>query len=608
MQKLLHPKIKNLKTEAQLFRKRMVKAAVIITLLIIVLLARLVDLQVINYKFYSKLAQQNQLEILPIEPKRGLIYDRTGILLAENVPVFNLNIIPDHIVNLKTTLAELKKIIELTPENITQFKKALRTHKRSEHIPLKVKLTQEETANFYVNQFRFPGVAVEASMIRNYPLGATMANVVGYTGRSDTYNNSNFVGKTGIEKHYEAQLHGTNGYKIVEVDASGRITRALKRSPPTPGNTLFLTVDSRLQQVALNALGDERGAVVAIDPNTGEILALASNPSFDPNLFVKGIDQTTFDELQNSPDKPLFNRAISSIVPIASTIKPILAIAALDTGTITNDFTISDPGWFRLPNSSHQYRDWAHGGHGTVNVTKAIIESCDTFFYTIAIKLGISRIDDILHQFDYGKKTGIDLDEESTGVVASPLWKLRHTGKHWYPGDTVNSGIGQGFMSTTPLQLANAAAILAGRGEHFLPHLLWKAKAPDDGIIPQQPQPLPEVKLNNEETWDLVIAAMQKVVMDPRGTAFNRFGANPAYTVAGKTGGAQLFHHKIVNENPTPVSEETIPKRLRNHNLFIAFAPVDDPKIAIAVVSENSLIAPTVARKVLDYYLLTAIK
>lgn len=613
--KFRHVKIKNQKQEAKLFKQRVFKAAFIIAILTLVLLGRLIYLQFFQYKLYKNLSEHNQLQLLPIEPKRGLIYDRNGVLLAENIPVFNLDVIPDYTKNINKTLAELQKIIEISPENIEQFKKALRQHRRFEHIPLKLKLNEAEVANFYVNQYRFPGVVIDAAMIRHYPLSNTLVSVTGYTGRINAqdlktidpinYSASNFIGKIGIEKYYEQQLHGKVGYKEVEVDASGRVIKTLKTIAPIPGDTLYLTIDSNLQQVAQDAFGDEQGALVAVNPNNGEILALVSHPGYDPNLFAKGIDQKSFDELQNSDSKPMFNRAIRGVFPIASTIKPILALQALDTGVISTDYSILDPGWFKLPTASHIYRDWQHGGHGNVNVTKAIMESCDTFFYTVAVKMGIEKIDEILYRFGYGKKTGIDLEEETTGIVASPEWKRAHTGKPWFPGDTVISGIGQGFMSTTPLQLAVAIATIAEHGKRYRPHLLLASKTTDVNKIKNEPTLLEPVQLKDTSLWDTIIAAMQKVVMDPKGTAYTSFGANPIYTIAGKTGGAQLFHHKIVNENPTPESEESIPKHLRNHKLFIAFAPIDHPKIAIAVISENSQIAPKIARKVLDYYFTT---
>jgi penicillin-binding protein 2 len=590
--------LKDYHREIKIFRSRMEKVFWLVILLTLVLFARLIQLQIFEHHFYTALAEHNRLELLPIEPNRGLIYDRNGILIAENKASFSLDLIPENIPDLEKTINALKKIIPLSDDNIKQFYKSLALHQKIEHIPLKMNLSPEEVANFYLNQYQFNGVTIGTRLVRHYPLSDTTSSVIGYMGRIDpkdlltidplNYSASIFIGKMGIEHHYENELHGKVGYKEVEVDAFGRTVRVLKKVLPIPGTNLTLTVDTKLQQIVKDAFGKENGALVAIDPKTGEILALVSQPGFDSNLFVNGIDAKTFEELQNSEDKPMYNRAIRGIFPFGSTIKPFIALEGLDSGAITPDFTIYDPGWFRLPNVSQPFRDWVKNGHGQVNLEKAIMVSCDTYFYTLAVKLGIAKIDAILTRFGFGQKTGIDLDEEVSGAVASPEWKKLKIGKSWFPGDTVNSGIGQGFMSTTPLQLANAAVILANRGISVRPHLLLKEKVSFQ----------PVAQLKDRNTWEIVIDAMQEVVKNPQGTARARFGTNFPYTVAGKTGGAQLYHHKEVNEN-----EMSIAKKLRNHNLFIAFAPVDDPKIALAVVSEHSTIAPQIARKVLDYWL-----
>ena len=606
--------LKNHKQEKNQFKIRVLKAAILIMVLIAILITRLFNLQIIQHKTYTNLSKNNQIELLPIEPNRGLIYDRNGVLLAENLPLFSLNIIPEHVKNIDTTINDLQVIINITPANIQQFSKALKQRRRFEHIPLKFKLTQEEVATFYLYQYRFPGVIVETQMIRHYPLGKTMASVLGHIGRinqqdlknidPNNYRTSNFIGKTGIEKHYEKTLHGKTGYKVAEVSATGKIIRILKTISPTSGNTLYLTIDSQLQQIAQEALGEERGAVVAIDPNNGEILALVSHPSYDPNLFSSGIANIAFNELQASNDKPMYNRATLGAYPFASTIKPFIALQLLDTKLITPDFKISDPGWFKLPNNNHIYRDWAYYGHGEVNITKAIITSCNTFFYMFAPKLGIEKINNILKSFGFGSKTAIDIAEENSGVIASPQWKKRYKGTPWYIGDTIISSIGQGFMATTPLQLANGVAAIAMHGQRFQPHLLFATKKQDNTLVKQAPIPLPPVILKDPNNWNIIINAMQGVITNPRGTGRRRFGPNPEYTVAGKTGGGQLFRRKTFNENPTKKSTENIPKHLRDHNLFIAFAPVQIPKIAIAVITENSIIAPQVTRKVLDYYLI----
>jgi penicillin-binding protein 2 len=604
----------NSKHEAKIFKIRIIKTTIIISFLTAVLIFRLLYLQIYQNKFYSNLAQHNQIESIAVEPNRGLIYDRNGILIAENTPVFSLDIIPDHVSNLNKTLNELKTIIDLTDDNIAQFNKTLKQHRRYEHIPLKFKLSQEEVANFYVNQLRFPGVVIGARMIRHYPLDTYMASVLGYVGRINSqdlksidnknYSASNFIGKIGIEKRYEKELHGTVGYNTVEVDATGHVVRTIKSTPPIPGRTLHLTIDSKLQKIAHDAFSKECGAAVAINPKNGEILALVSTPSFDPNLFTNGIDTDNYKKLRNSEDKPMYNRAIRGLFPLASTIKPFLALQGLDSGIINQNSTIFDPGYFTLPHSSHIYRDWVHNGHSNVNVSKALVVSCDVFFYNLATKMGIEKIDVILEKFGFGNKTGIDIQEEISGIVASPKWKRKRIGKSWYPGDTVISGIGQGYMSTTPLQLANATAIIAMHGIRFQPHLLLASKLPDGKIINTQLPLLQPIKLRNTKTWTIVINAMEDVISNQQGTARTRFGTDISYTVAGKTGGAQLYHHKIVNENPTPESEDNIPKRLRNHTLFIAFAPVENPKIALAVILEHNSSAPVIARKIIDQYLL----
>lgn len=613
-------KFKNHRKEKNQFKRRVIKAAVVIAILIIVLLVRLFNLQIVNHKFYSNLADSNKLEYIPIEPNRGIIYDRNGVLLAENVPLFSLTVVPEAIKNINDTIKELQKIITISPKDLKQFYVALKQRRHYEYIPLKLKLTREEVAIFYLNQYRFPGVGVDAKMMRHYPLGEAMASVVGYVGRinitdlkninTNNYRATNFIGKIGIEKYFEKELHGTTGYKVAEVSAKGRITKIKQTIQPIHGDALFLTVDSNLQKIAQDALGEEKGSVVAIDPNNGEILALVSHPGFDPNLFTNGIDNDTFNKLQFSADRPMYNRATLGAYPFGSTIKPFVALQGLDTNTINTNDTVWDPGWFKLPNANHRYRCWIHGGHGSVDVVKAIIVSCDTFFYTLSTKLGIEKIDDILWRFGFGKKLNIEIPEEFTGIVASPEWKQKYRKAHWYQGDTVISAIGQGFMSTTPLQLAHGAAAIAMHGQRFKPHLLLSTKKSDGSVIKPPITNLPSVNLKNNKHWSTVISAMQGVMSSQEGTAKKRFGVNPApeYTVAGKTGGSQLFHHKIVNENSTPQSQESITKHLRNHNLFIAFAPIENPKIAIAVVTENSDLAVQTARKVLDAYLVKETK
>lgn len=608
---LLRRHIKNYLSETKIFQHRLFLAAIIVAILVGVLLLRLASLQIFSHKYYSQLATQNQLEMFPIEPNRGLIYDRNGVLLAENTPIFTLSIIPEYVSNIDATLVALSRVIELSDSSIYQFYKVLKQHKKFAHVPLKYKLTQSEVESFYANRFRFPEAVIDAIMIRHYPKGESMANVVGYIGKANAQDLKNFdansytlnslVGKVGIEKYYENILRGKIGYKQAEIDASGHIVRNLQAINPTPGNNIYLTIDSKLQCAAQKALGSERGSVVIIDPNNGEILALVTNPNYDPNLFAYGIDNDTFSSLQNSPDKPMYNRAVRGLFPIASTIKPFIALAALDNNIIDTNYTIFDPGWFKLPNSSHIFRDWQPYGHGKVNIVKAIIESSDVFFYTLSTKLGIDKIDNILMRFGFGQKSGVDLAEELSGVVASPKWKMSNTGKPWFPGDTVLSSIGQGFMLTTPLQLANAVAALAEQGTRYKPHLLLKTQFAKGVVVQEKALNVMPIILKNKRHWETIINAMRGVVASPSGTAYKHFGGKLPYTVAGKTGTAQLFHHRF-NEESASFETSNIPKKLRNHSLFIAFAPVDNPQIALAVIVENSVSAPIVARKILDFY------
>lgn len=598
--------IKNPAYEMLLLKRRILAISMIIALLTLILILRLFYLQVIQHKYYTTLSASNALDIVPIEPRRGIIYDRNGVILAKNVPAFLLMANPSKIKHLDRKIAELNKIIPLSKNDLEQFHKQLKQHRRFEQIPLKLKLTEEEVAKFSVNNFRFPGFSVQAKLIRQYPLGKTFAHIIGYVGRINTHdlNNidianyaaTNFIGKVGIEKYYETLLHGTAGYKKIENDVDGKIIRVISINPPVQGNNIYLTINSKLQQVAMDALTKHNGAVVVIQPATCEILAMASSPSYDPNLFVTGIAYQDFKKLQNDKNHPLYNRPLRGLYPPGSTIKPFIAIEGLTTNTINPFQRIFDPGWYQIPNTEHIFHDWKKPGHGWVNLSKAIIESCDTYFWTLANKLGIRQIDEILDQFNFGKPTGIDMQEELAGNIPSPEWKLRYTGHSWYKGDTANAVIGQGYIESTPLQLATATSILANHGMHLTPHLLYATQMPDGTITITKPTEKPPVILDNAKNWDTVIQAMGKVIYGPTGF---RYGRAP-YTIAAKTGTAQLVSLQYAEFNK--VSE--IPKNLRDNSVFIAFAPIDKPKIAVAVVSENSKDAPRITRKIIDYYLL----
>ncbi|GAB4391715.1 MAG: penicillin-binding protein 2 [Gammaproteobacteria bacterium] len=580
------------------------------------LIARLVYLQIYQHKRYTTLSNKNQLSLVPIAPNRGLIYDRNGVLLAENIPAFSLAITPDRVKNVKQLLIELSELFpEISEQDRNLFYKQYKQHRRFEPIPLLVKLTHEQVARFSTNQYRFPGVIVQAHLIRRYPLGDLMAHVLGYVGRINqqelhrvdaiNYSATNYIGKLGIEKFYEDLLHGKVGHQQIETDASGHVVRVLKRTQPIPGKNLYLTIDSQLQKTALEAFGGNRGALVAIEPETGEVLALVSSPTYDPNLFINGIDADTFAQLQNSPKQPLYNRAVRGQYPPASTIKPFYALQGLNTYAVTQYTRIYDPGWFKLKNSAHIYRDWLRTGHGWINLSRAIIVSCDTYFYELARRLGINLMNDILAQFGFGTKTHIDIAEEVPGVLPNPEWKMRYRHHRWYKGDTIITGIGQGFMLATPLQLAMATATLAERGQRFRPHVVKQIESADGTINKVLPYLESPVNIQNPEAWDIVLHAMRGVITKRYGTGY-RFGQHPPYSVAGKTGTAQV----VSNIHHDPQTQRSIPVHLRDHSLFIAFAPYHHPKIAVATIVEHNTegYAVTVTRKVIDAYLLNAAK
>ncbi len=605
--------IKNHQEEIQLISQRCIAVLVIMVLLIAVLIIRLGFLQLANNELYATLSKKNWLDLVPLEPTRGLIYDRNGVLLAENVPVFSLDVFPYKVDNLPRTLANLTKIIPLSDNDIAQFHKQLKEHRRFDEITLKLRLSEEEVARFYENQYRFPGIFVKARLLRHYPFATSLSHVLGYVGRINldeiedidtiNYSATNYIGKLGIEKYYEDDLHGTVGYEQAENDASGASVRILNSIKPVPGHTLYLTIDTRLQTAAEQALSGHRGAIVAIQPGTGQILALVSEPTYDPNVFVDGISNKDYQTLQQSTDRPLYNRALRGQYPFASTIKPFVALAGIDSGVTSLDDTIFDPGWYQLPNSSHIFHDWRRHGHGTVNFNKAVAQSCDTYFFNLAHKMGIRRIDAMLTQFGFGQLTGVDIDEELPGVVASPEWKRKNKGLSWYEGDTLISAIGQGYMQVTPLQLATAVTIIANHGQKLTPHLLLSEQAPGQAPILQPAASTGIVKLNDPANWQIIIRAMQDVITMPGGTGYH-FGKIGPYTIAAKTGTAQNHSIKHYNANEDHEDQSNLPEKLRDNSLFIAFAPVEKPEIAIAVIIENDNQASGIARKVLDYYLL----
>lgn len=600
--------------EARLFNRRVVVAVAAVLSLMALVIVRLVYLQIVYHEHYATLSQNNRITLAALPPGRGLIYDRNGVVLAQNLPAYSLEIVPEQVPDLDATLVALREIVALTDADIKRFRKALAQKRSAKGVPLRFRLSEEEVARFAVNRPRFPGVDVAAGLSRHYPLGALAVHAIGYVGRiseeelddldTSNYSGTTHIGKTGVEKSYEEILHGRVGFEQVETNAQGRRLRVLETTPPQAGQNLHLNLDARLQAVAEQALGQNRGAVVALDPRDGSVLALASMPGYDPNPFVNGIDSKSYDALHNSPDQPLYNRALRGAYPPGSTIKPFVGLGGLEMKQISLDQNIFCPGFYTLKGRAHQYRDWKHSGHGTVSLDKAIVESCDVYFYTLAHALGINRLHDFLTRFGLGVKTGIDVTGELEGLIPSPEWKRRVHNQPWYPGETLIAGIGQGYTLVTPLQLAVATATLANRGKRWLPALV---RASEDSVshtlTPLAGDPLEQVPVVNPAHWQSVIDAMVRVVHSDHGTA-RRIGLDARYTIAGKTGTAQVFGVK----QDEKYVQEKVAERLRDHALFIAFAPADDPRIAVAVIVENgshgSTAAAPVARQVMDRYFL----
>ncbi len=607
---------KNHQREIFHFQLRLVVGIGFVSVLLAILLLRFFYLQAIRHGYYQTLSESNRIAIVPIVPNRGLILDRNGVVLARNYSGYTLEINLNKTANIEGTINNLSTLVEITNKDRRRFKKLLAESHNFETLVIRNRLSDEEVARFAAQQYRFPGVEIKARLFRDYPFSAETSHLIGYIGRinddevsqlenSDlaaNYRGSDYIGKTGLEQSYESDLHGTTGIEQVEVDAGGRAVRMLSTTPPVSGNTLVLSVDAKLQQIAEQSFGNYRGALVAIDPNNGEVLAFVSKPGYDPNLFIDGIDTQSWDELNNSPDVPLNNRALRGQYPPGSTIKPFMALAGLHFHTRKPDQTISDTGVYYLPGSSRQYRDWKAGGHGSVDMFKAIQMSCDTYFYGLAVEMGIDNIFEYLSRFGFGKKTGIDLEGETSGLLPSQEWKTKRYQQIWYPGDTVSVGIGQGYTLVTPLQLALATATLANNGVAYRPHLVREVKSPRSGenrLIDKDP--LYDLNID-PKALDLVRRAMVAVTQ-PGGTAvYASLGA--PYQIAGKTGTAQV----IAMKQGEKYDAEKVSEYNRDHAWFIAYAPADEPRIAMAVLVENGGhgggTAAPIARKVLDYYLL----
>jgi penicillin-binding protein 2 len=609
--------IRDQQRELTVYRNRLLLAGLFILLAFCVLLGRLAWLQVVQREYYHTLAEANRISVVPVVPNRGLILDRNGEVLAANYSAYTLEITPSRVANVERAIDELSGIVDITPRDRRRFKKLQEESKNFESLPIRTRLTEEEVARFAVNRYRFPGFEIKARLFRSYPQGEVASHAIGYIGRindadlkridssglATNYKGTDHIGKLGIEGAYESELHGVTGSEQVEIDAGGRAIQSLARSEPISGNNLMVTLDLKLQKLAEEAFHDYKGALVAIDPKTGEILALVSRPGFDPNLFVDGIDPQNWDALNNSPDKPLNNRALRGQYPPGSTIKPFMALAALEYKKRSPEFTISDPGYFTLPGVAHRYRDWKHEGHGMVNMHKAIVVSCDTYFYGLANELGIDSIHNFLTRVGFGSKSGIDIEGELPGNAPSQEWKQQRFHQKWYAGDTVSVGIGQGYLLTTPLQLATATATIANNGVPVHPHLLKAVQdAKTQEVRAVVDSSASEAPVAKPENIALIRSAMVDVTR-PGGTAAASAQGAP-YLIAAKTGTAQVVGMKQ-NEK---YDEKHLKREHWDHALLVAFAPADDPKIAVAILVENGQhggsTAGPIAREVFDYYLL----
>ena len=609
--------MRNVEADLYRFRERVLAASLVVLICFTLLAARLVYLQVLRYDDLMEQAENNRTAIVPIVPNRGLILDRNGIVLASNYSAYTLEITPAKVANLERTLEELSLVIEITPRDRRRFKKLMEESKTFESIPLRTRLNDDEVAKFAAQRYRFAGVEIKARLFRNYPFGELASHVIGYIGRINqaekerldededqaNYRGTDYIGKLGIEQSFETQLHGLTGVDSVETSAGGRAMRRLASSPATPGNTVKLSIDIKLQHLVEELFGTRRGALVAMDPKTGEILAFVSKPTFDPNLFVEGIDSESWQALNESPDKPLLNRALRGTYPPGSTYKPFMALAALETGARTPEQSIADPGYFMFGN--HRFRDDKEGGHGRVNMYQSIVQSCDTYYYILANDMGVDTIHDQMQRFGFGELTGIDIFGEVRGLLPSTQWKQkaykRPEQQKWYAGETISLGIGQGYNNFTMLQLASATSTLANNGVKMKPHLVKEVvDIMTHANTTTTHQTVGEM-IAKPENIAVIKAALVGVNIE--GTSATSFRGAP-YTSAGKTGTAQVVQ---IKQNEKYVASK-MDERFRDHALFMAFAPAEDPKIALAIIVENAGFgaqnSAPIARRVFDYWLL----
>jgi penicillin-binding protein 2 len=587
---------------------------ILVISLLSILIARMYQLQVVEHEIYTTLSDKNRVQVQSVAPPRGLIYDRNGVLLAENRPVFSVTLVPERVGDMGQALAKLGQLLSVSEEDLERFRRRLQERRRPfQALPLRYDLTEQEIARLAVHRHELPGVEVAAELVRYYPHGELTAHALGYVGRINrqelqridpvNYAGTNYIGKSGVERFYEKLLHGKVGYQNVETNARGRTLRVLERQNPVPGEDIELHMDLRMQRLAHQLLDGRRGAIVAIEPSTGGLLALASVPGFDANLFVTGIGVEAYRELSHSRDKPLFNRALRGQYPPGSTLKPMLAVAGLDSGATTRDKTIWDPGYFQLKSGGRRWRDWKRSGHGWVDLKAAVAQSCDIYFYEMAVEMGVDTIHTYLSQFGFGEDATLDVSGALSGLLPSRDWKRAVHSQPWYPGDSVNLGIGQGFMLATPLQLATATSVIANRGSWSEPRFL-KGVSGDSSVEDVLPQKSHQsITLKNPDTWEFVVEAMAEVMHGAKGTA-RRVGRGASYRMAGKTGTAQVFSLAEDEE----YDAEQIRERLRDHAMFVGFAPVDNPRIAVAVIVENggsgSGTAAPVARAMFDAWLL----
>lgn len=598
--------------ESRLVNDRLIFAAVFAGLLFVVLVVRLGVLQVVDHEHFNFLSNKNRVDIEPLPPQRGLIYDRNGVVLAENIPTFSLEMIPEKVVDIELVLTELATLFALSQDEIEDIADTVKQQRRFRQVVIRQRLTEEEVAIFSANRHRFPGVDVVGRLIRHYPHGALFAHSVGYVGRINERDQANIdeknykgtlqIGKTGVEKYYESLLHGTVGYQQVETNVQGRIVRELNSEPSISGQALYLNLDIQLQRVASEALGEYNGAVVAMDPRSGGILAMVSKPDFDPNLFVSGISRKDYAELRDSIDRPLFDRALRGHYPPGSTLKPFVALSGLELGAIHEHSKTYCPGWYTLPGKDHRYRCWKAHGHGRVDLKQGMAQSCDVYYYDLANTLGIDRMHGFLDLFGFGRRSGIDIPSESAGLSPSSKWKREARNQVWYPGETLISGIGQGFNQTTPVQLAYATSLLAMKGVNTLPQVARGSRDDTGSSLNLMPVKTGDsLPIEDIGHWEVVIDSMVEVTVGQRGTG-RSVGLNLPFKVAGKTGTAQVFGIKQHEK----YDEETLEKKLHDHALFIAFAPVENPEFVVAVVAENggsgSKTAAPVARKMIDQY------